>query len=1658
MANVSNSEYWQERTAKRMEEYQKDADETIQKTLTAFDNAQKSLDNDIQKILSTFAEQSGLDMDQAKELMNAQDTKAYIAKATQAVAGLPDEAEKIKKLTLAQINQGSYKARITRLEALKLNINSELINIAKIENTKATEGILQTIDKAYHTTMYDLQQEIGLGFDFAKMSTKQAQEILKNPWSGSHYSTNIWNNVADTAAHAEKVLMEGFMTGKSAARMATQLNEAVGQERYKAARIIRTEATYAANSAKLQAMKEAGATEVKFLAIEDTKTSDLCQNADGKIIPIDQARAGKNIPPLHPNCRSTITRVWDIPGLTETTKRVRDPETGQNRVVPAGMTYEDWKAIFVDKTQSYDEWAKKNATKVAQKAAADAKIIEQQKAIQEAIAAQKAAEKAKADAEAKAKAEAAKKAQEAAEAAEKAKKDQTLDEAKKTPQKPPSQELGELEGKTYTGLFTGTITPKDFENLTTQQLNSKKQYLKAKIKAAKTPAEKAKWEKLLDDFEDFKKNGQKYVQIKKDNPGITAMTAEEIKAKEAAEQAAANAKNKAEDPAAQMADLESKEWTGIFTKPITVKDYETFTTQQLNTKKQYLKAKVKSAKTPAEAAKWQKVADDFEDFKTAGKQYADLKKAGTVPANVAPKATKEEPKPEPEQEAGLKVFKTKEEAAKEGYTYTGKHVTDKDAAEAIRKEGFKNSEVSTWGPGVYLSTDKATDNFYKGMHGKDSQTLELAIKLEKPLIAEFKNGVHYDDMYSGAMKNAPAATKKAFDEAVKKYEAKGNLYPEHSAFMEVVPKYHDGIIIKCENNLQGHLFTSIGGSQAIAFNPKNVVEINPKAKANKIGPAAEPPPTAAEAKYKAAEAKAAAKAQKEAEAKAAAEAKYKAAEQKKLEKEAKAAEAKAIKEEAKKDKAEAKYMAAQQSKAYQEATTMKATAKKNPEKVIADAEKKIEDIKNSFKTMTGEPGGDQLAKYKTLKDGGTFDSKIQSLKDSMAKETIGSDKYNELKAQLKKLQELEAKAKQIEAFTEALEVAKKEKAVLDAKQEAVKDAYNKKKDIEDAKVKTKELQEQILDAGDIVKDMMKEAKTKPQNTKAIAEQQLKYIEADAKLIPALNATKAKTVKDFQGGISAAYDNTMQIYKSKMAAAPHGSPEYQMYKASIEALEELKTQSKIYEMYKGVADEADKVIAAQQAAQQAASQAAAQKAAQAAAKQATVTAEDIKAAKQAVKDIKAEIKELEKLKYGTLKPSQFTESMYNQKHASITYSINASTPGSFGEKYYKDKLAMLDGWKANAEKYQDLKKQQAAQEQIAAQDPKKMKKIAAKEAEIKDYEDKLQDLEDSFSYSNIWKETVTPADYPYKKGSIAAKKQYFESAINSSMTSATKKVEFENLINALEEFEEKGQEYEALLAQATKSKMELHKLHPTNNIPDGEAYSQSRKDAAKWFKTQKPAHDYHLPILQKAWANATMAEKTAAYTYTHAPGQMNRPLRGIKWGGGPAAPGKIPLNAEGAEHHIKALKSIISKSVIPDDMWVNRGIQRNEGAAPFLGIKESDFNLSQQQMEQLVLGKPIHDYGFVSTSPAKGKGFSGIKFNIYCPKGTEALYVEPISAYGMDFGPNWDGKQTYNRFGGEFEIILQAGYEFRVIKVEKQSNYEWYFDIEIIGKAPDPGYK
>lgn len=303
------------------------------------------------------------------------------------------------------------------------------------------------------------------------------------------------------------------------------------------------------------------------------------------------------------------------------------------------------------------------------------------------------------------------------------------------------------------------------------------------------------------------------------------------------------------------------------------------------------------------------------------------------------------------------------------------------------------------------------------------------------------------------------------------------------------------------------------------------------------------------------------------------------------------------------------------------------------------------------------------------------------------------------------------------------------------------------------------------------------------------------------------------------------------------------------------------------------------------------------------------------------------------------------------------------------------------------------------------------------------------------------------------------KQEIEASVNHSFSFAqkTKSVKVKQLVSELQsllgnnatiaELQSKADALnnEVSKLEAAKLARDLKKLSKLGNGFSPDAYVQERKDRAVWDKgSGKVADKTLIDVAAKNWIASTEDEKNRVYEYTHHYCNVNEPLQGRKY--------LSHQTRADFEHRVNNITSYISKNVLPEDMWFMRG---DDG----LGVIASRIKFAGGEMPndlQDLVGMTMQEGGFMSTGSRKGKGFSykPVVIHVYAPKGTQAAYLEPISAYGKGAGRKWDGKQRFSTFSSEHETLFQRGTLMRITKVY-QVGGKTFIDCEVVGQEVKP---
>lgn len=336
----NNKSYWQDRQEKKYLAGEKKVNDYYRGLKKSFEQTKREIQSVINDFYWRYAEENQLSFASAQIKLNQMEIgelKDFIKKVY----------ENMGKYNL-ELNNMSIKARITRYQALEKQIDAILQKLYGIEYQYKGEELLKEIySDAYYQTWFNIDQYHGFHQEFAQISAKTIDELIRYPFNGADFSTRIWKQKDHMLQKLNESITTMIIQGRNPQTLKGEFSKLFGTKEYEAYRLLHTESSFIMEQGTLAGYKEDGVEKYQILATLDYKTSEICRKEDGKIYNVNMAVTGVNYPPYHPHCRTTTVPVYEDDDLSIETRVARDIETGKTYEVPADMTYEQWHDKYI---------------------------------------------------------------------------------------------------------------------------------------------------------------------------------------------------------------------------------------------------------------------------------------------------------------------------------------------------------------------------------------------------------------------------------------------------------------------------------------------------------------------------------------------------------------------------------------------------------------------------------------------------------------------------------------------------------------------------------------------------------------------------------------------------------------------------------------------------------------------------------------------------------------------------------------------------------------------------------------------------------------------------------------------------------------------------------------------------------------------------------------------------------------------------------------------------------------------------------------------------------------------------------------------------------------------------------------------------------------
>ncbi|MFC6546349.1 minor capsid protein [Cohnella cellulosilytica] len=362
---MRSEEYWAKRMEAQNEAQLEKGEAYIRKERAEYDKAMARIKRDTESWYARLAKNNSVSMAEARKLLSASELKEFrwsLDEYREAIIKHGGDPKWRKAIENARA-----RIHLTKLDEQKIRMRHE-IELLAAKRVKGTTDTMSDIYKdGYYRAIYEVQRGNGRGVPPAQLDKRQIDRVLAKPWApdGSNFSARIWLDRTKLFAELETSLEQHIIRGEQLPTVIKDFSDKMGVSMRTAERLIRTESAYFSGQSRLDGYRESGVERYKYVATMDHRTSEQCEDMNGKVILVSEAKAGTNYPPLHAYCRSTT-----IPFFGEDES---DPEDAQAK--PDEQQSKREQEPYSDEPDAYDvppdetfsDWAEKHAPEATEK-------------------------------------------------------------------------------------------------------------------------------------------------------------------------------------------------------------------------------------------------------------------------------------------------------------------------------------------------------------------------------------------------------------------------------------------------------------------------------------------------------------------------------------------------------------------------------------------------------------------------------------------------------------------------------------------------------------------------------------------------------------------------------------------------------------------------------------------------------------------------------------------------------------------------------------------------------------------------------------------------------------------------------------------------------------------------------------------------------------------------------------------------------------------------------------------------------------------------------------------------------------------------------------------------------------------------------------------
>ena len=345
---MNNRSYWRLRFEQLQESQFKKSESCFHDIRRQYQIALENIEKDLMIWYQRFAINNETTLSDVKRLLNSKELSELKWTVQEYIKYGQENA--INQMWMKELENASARVHITRLEAIKLQIQQHLEVLYGNELTSIEKLLKNIYSETYYHTAFEVTKGIGVATKFFKLDNNKLDKVIKKPWTvdGINFSERIWGKhrpklINEVHTH----LTQSIIRGEDPQVAINAIAKIFDVSRNQAGNLIMTESAFFASVSQKDCYKELEIEQYEIVATLDMSTSKICRALDGKIFDMKDYEVGVTAPPFHNFCRS-VTCPYFNDEFTQNEKRISTDQFGRVRYVSSNLKYSEWKKLYVD--------------------------------------------------------------------------------------------------------------------------------------------------------------------------------------------------------------------------------------------------------------------------------------------------------------------------------------------------------------------------------------------------------------------------------------------------------------------------------------------------------------------------------------------------------------------------------------------------------------------------------------------------------------------------------------------------------------------------------------------------------------------------------------------------------------------------------------------------------------------------------------------------------------------------------------------------------------------------------------------------------------------------------------------------------------------------------------------------------------------------------------------------------------------------------------------------------------------------------------------------------------------------------------------------------------------------------------------------------------